>query len=304
MILVYTGHQCLFCLWVSHTHPLSQTPSHIPLSCCPSGFSHLQSLPPSLIPAAPLPGSGSDTENHSFTLFTPQCTARPHRCSARAHTHTPLYGSGPQFPAHSVSHTLSAHSVSLPPHSHAHPHTHTSGELLISVLTSHLLLSCQGQGHAADAMPSRGYPPISARSPMGAAAAISHNTRECGGVSCALSVSALVTPSWGIYYSWCVRWRSPVQFTPCIVYVCVCTRVTTAQTHMHTHVVNMVPTPAQPPGPAQEMGDFPSSRPSHPLPGFSLTPCLSITRKRAPTKCLAPIVPASSVLCPRGGAVG
>lgn len=140
-IFVYTGCQCLLCLCVSHTHPLSQTPSHIPLSCCPSGFSRFPALPPS-------PGAGCSLARLWLTLritHSFKCTAHPHCCPA--HTHTHPYCSG------TVSCTLT-HSVSLSLHSCAHLHTHTPRHLLISVPTSQLLLSCRGQGHAVGAIPS------------------------------------------------------------------------------------------------------------------------------------------------------
>lgn len=129
-IFVYTGCQCLFSVSVclSHTPPFTDSLTH-PSFMLPLWL--LQLSRPSLrflVPAAPLPGSGSDTENHSFTLL--MCTAHPHCCPA--HTHT--YCSG------TVSCTLSVtHSVSLPLLSCAHLHTHTARELLVSVPTSQLL---------------------------------------------------------------------------------------------------------------------------------------------------------------------
>lgn len=180
----------LLSLCVSHTPPFTDSLTHPsfmrPLWLLPLSSPSLRSL----IPAAPLPGSGSDTRNHSFTLFTPRCLACPHRCSAR--THTPLYGSGPQCPAHSVS---------LPLHSRAHLHTHTSGELLVSVLTSHLLLSCQGQRHAVGAMPSRGKPPTHLSQPLFPRRGLllpSLTTRVSVGVCLVRCLSVLHSPSHGV----------------------------------------------------------------------------------------------------------
>lgn len=73
---------------VSHTHPLSLTRSHIPLSRCPSSFSRFAG-PPSV--SWFLPGSGSYTEGHSFTL---RCMAHPHCCPVHTHTHTHPYCMG------------------------------------------------------------------------------------------------------------------------------------------------------------------------------------------------------------------
>lgn len=87
----------------------------------------------------------------------------------------------------------------------------------------------------------------------------------------------------------------PVQLTPSIVYVSVSMCVTTAQTHMHICVVNTVPTPAQPPGPAQETGGFPSLWPGHPYLGsHSLTASLSPGNMLPLGACLPPAASGSS----------
>lgn len=105
-----------------------------------------------------MPGSGSYTENHSFTLTSvahPHCcpqhtrayNTHPHTCT---HTHIHLLH-GDIVPAHSLTHTQR-------PCRHTHVHsctpTHASRELLIHVPTAQPLLSCPGQGHPLDTDPS------------------------------------------------------------------------------------------------------------------------------------------------------
>ena len=104
-----------------------------------------------------MPGSGSHTENHSFTLTS---VADPHCCpqhtrAYNTHTHTCTHTHihllhGDIVPAHSVTHTQR-------PCHHTHVHTctptHASRELLIHVPTAQPLLSCPGQGHPLDTDP-------------------------------------------------------------------------------------------------------------------------------------------------------
>lgn len=141
-------------------------------------------------------------------------------------------------------------------------------------------------------------PPISLNPAphVGTAVAISHHVCEWGGGSCMPSVcQCSIHPVRGYLLFLVPAMPVPVQLTPSIVYVSVFMRVTTAQTHMHICVVNMVPTSAQRPGPAQETGDFPSLWTGHPYPGsHSLTASVSPGNMLPLGACLPPAALGSS----------
>lgn len=105
----------------------------------------------------------------------------------------------------------------------------------------------------------------------------------------AICLSVLHAPSQGDLLFWCLRCLSSVQFTLSIVCVS-CMLPLPRRICTYICVVNMVPTPAQPPGPGQEVGDFPSSWPGHLLPRYSLTHSL--------THCLSNMFPLGAWLPP------
>lgn len=108
----------LLCLCVSHTHPLSQTRSHTLFHAAPPAS---PAFPPSVSWLLLfLPGAGSYTENHSFTLMF---TAHPHCDPAHARTHARGHTPQPwgQFPA--PPHRILSVPVTTLTCTPAHPHT-------------------------------------------------------------------------------------------------------------------------------------------------------------------------------------